>query len=209
MIKQNILFRAYFFAMAYMILLTACTVNEKKNRQPDIPLADTSNYTNTSVTDTTVADSNLITVQPNPFDSPKNRIDVKNIKPYQIVAFAKTLIGVPYKYASTNPAEGFDCSGFITYVFNHFNIAVPRSSVDFTNVPVQIIEKEAKPGDLILFTGTDSTVKIIGHMGIVIENSSSGIQFIHSSSGKANGVTVSSLEGYYRGRFVKLIRLFE
>ena len=53
--------------------------------------------------------------------------------PQTLIAYAKTLIGTPYKYASVNPAEGLDCSGFITTVFNHFNIKVPRSSVDFTN----------------------------------------------------------------------------
>lgn len=124
----------------------------------------------------------------------------------QIVEFAKTLMGTPYLYASADPAKGFDCSGFITYVFNHFNFKVPRSSVEFTNrgheVPVQL----AQPGDLILFTGTDSTVRVVGHMGIVIENNSAGeLQFIHSSSGKANGVTISPLKGYYQGRFVKVI----
>src|SRR6218665_1104398 len=135
-------------------------------------------------------------------------IHTKDVKPHQLVAFAKTLLGTPYKYASANPAEGFDCSGFITYVFNHFGISVPRSSVDFTNTPVAIPEAMAKPGDLILFTGTDSSVRVVGHMGIVISNNNEGIHFIHASSGKANAVTISPLEGYYRGRFVKLIRVF-
>lgn len=124
----------------------------------------------------------------------------------QIVAFAKTLMGTPYMYGSTDPAVGFDCSGFITYVFNHFNLKVPRSSVEFTNRGREVAVAQAQPGDLILFTGTDSTVRIVGHMGIVIDNSN-GLQFIHSSSGKANGVTVSPLQGYYQSRFVKVISL--
>src|SRR3954454_4435260 len=60
-------------------------------------------------------------------------IQINNTIPQQVVEYAKTLIGIPYKYASTNPEQGFDCSGFITYVFSHFNIQVPRSSVEFTN----------------------------------------------------------------------------
>ena len=47
--------------------------------------------------------------------------------PQKIVAFAKTLIGVPYKYCSMTHSGGFDCSGFVNYVFNHFIIVVPRS----------------------------------------------------------------------------------
>jgi cell wall-associated NlpC family hydrolase len=139
--------------------------------------------------------------------APAAVIDTKNANPQMIVAFAKTLMGTPYVYGSTNPSVGFDCSGFITHVFNHFNIKVPRSSIDFTNYGKTIPESEAKQGDLILFTGTNPMEKHVGHMGIVI-SADTAIQFIHSSSGKAMGVTVSPLEGYYRTRFVKVIRIF-
>ncbi|MEO6328396.1 MAG: C40 family peptidase [Ginsengibacter sp.] len=124
-----------------------------------------------------------------------------------LVSFAETLIGVPYKYGSTDPAQGFDCSGFITYVFNHFNIKVPRSSIDFTNVGEEIPVANSKKGDLILFTGTDSTEKFVGHMGIITVNASDSIKFIHSTSGKVYGVTITPLNAYYKGRFVKVIRL--
>src|SRR5687767_12406794 len=85
------------------------------------------------------------------FIAPAKTIDVGYTKPEDVVAFAKTLIGVPYVWGSTNPRVGFDCSGFITHVFNHFRIAVPRSSIDFTNVGKQVNVEEAKLGDLILF----------------------------------------------------------
>lgn len=134
-------------------------------------------------------------------------LDTQKIKPEEITAFAKTLTGVPYKYASTDPAEGFDCSGFITYVFNHFKTKVPRSSVDFTHVGKEIPLAEAKEGDLILFTGTDSTIRVVGHMGIVTENTDS-LRFIHSTSGRQYGVTITALGNYYKGRFVKVIRIF-
>ncbi|MBD0331534.1 MAG: C40 family peptidase [Chitinophagaceae bacterium] len=138
---------------------------------------------------------------------PSQTINTGTVHPDEVVQFAKTLVGVPYKYASTNPSVGFDCSGFVTYVFNHFNIQVPRSSIDFTNVGKPIPEKAAKPGDLILFTGTDSTERFVGHMGLIISNTDS-LRFIHSSSGKANGVTITPLNKYYRSRFVKVIRIF-
>ena len=130
------------------------------------------------------------------------------VTPADIVNYAQQFIGTPYKYASTDPAVGFDCSGFITFVFNHFNITVPRSSVDFTNVPHEVDVTKAKPADLILFTGTDSTEHIVGHMGIIISNDSSQVQFIHASSGKADGVTITPLNDYYKNRFVKVIRIF-
>lgn len=134
-------------------------------------------------------------------------IDTKNHSPENIVRFAKTLIGTPYKYASADPARGFDCSGFITYVFNHFGIEVPRSSIDFTNVGTPVSLPDSKTGDLILFTGTDSLETHVGHMGIVTENTDT-LQFIHSTSGKKYGVTITPLNEYYRKRFVKVIRIF-
>ncbi|HEY5772552.1 MAG TPA: C40 family peptidase [Chitinophagaceae bacterium] len=128
--------------------------------------------------------------------------------PDSLVAFGKSLVGTPYLYASADPENGFDCSGFITYVFNYFGIAVPRSSVDFTNVGIEIPKEFAGPGDLILFTGTDSTIRVVGHMGIVESNERGNLLFLHSTSGKAYGVVISPLNGYYETRFVKVIRVF-
>jgi lipoprotein Spr len=140
--------------------------------------------------------------------SPVTGIVTGKTTPAELIAFARTLSGTPYKYGSTDPAYGFDCSGFITYVFNHFGISVPRSSVDFTFVQREIAVTRARPGDLILFTGTDSTIRTVGHMGIIVSNNGSEIVFIHSTSGKAYGVTETPLNAYYEGRFMKTIRIF-
>ncbi len=139
---------------------------------------------------------------------PPGQINTGSISPDSITNFAQTLLGTPYLYASTNPANGFDCSGFITYVFNHYKIKVPRSSYEFGNVGTTIPLTESKRGDLILFTGTDSSERKIGHMGIILSHDSSNVKFIHSSSGKAYGVTISPLDKYYQGRFMKTIRIF-
>jgi len=136
--------------------------------------------------------------------------DVPDATPRQasgFVEYAKSLIGTRYLYGSMDPSKGLDCSGFINVVSNHFGIDVPRSSVEFTNIGSAIDVDNAKPGDLILFTGTDTSRRVVGHIGIVTENNDEGLQFIHSSSGKANGVTMSALEGYYETRFVKVIRI--
>ena len=139
---------------------------------------------------------------------PSQVINTGSTTPEQLMAFAETLKGVPYKYASTDPKVGFDCSGFITYTFNHFGIQVPRSSIDFTDVGKYIPKEEAKRGDIILFTGTDSTERFVGHMGLITSNNGGKIEFIHSTSGKAYSVTVTPLNDYYLSRFVKCIRIF-
>jgi cell wall-associated NlpC family hydrolase len=138
---------------------------------------------------------------------PSKDVDTKNVDPVKLVNFAETLIGVPYVYGSTNPKVGFDCSGFITYVFNNFDIKVPRSSIDFTNVGKEIPVTEAKRGDIILFTGTDPLERTVGHMGIIVSNIDT-LKFIHSTSGKAMGVTITPFTKGYQKRFVKTIRVF-
>jgi cell wall-associated NlpC family hydrolase len=138
---------------------------------------------------------------------PSTEIDVRNVSPVELVDFAETLIGTPYVYGSINPAVGFDCSGFITYVFNHFDIRVPRSSVDFTNVGKEIQKEEAKRGDIILFTGTNPLERHVGHMGLVVSNTDT-LKFIHATSGKAMSVTITPFSSYYGSRFVKTIRIF-
>jgi cell wall-associated NlpC family hydrolase len=129
-------------------------------------------------------------------------------KPEELMRFAETLIGVPYVWAASDPQVGFDCSGFITYVFTHFNISVPRSSIDFFNVGKTIPVEEARRGDFILFTGTDPMETDIGHMGLVVANNISGLSFIHSTSGKAMSVTISPFNDQYKKRFVRISRVF-
>ena len=184
----------------YFLLLSVCIAcNEtsiKKIKEQKI---------NSAVTDTK---GDLMSDMPQQnIISPILNKEVNSITRDELVAYAKTLVGIPYLYASVDPVQGFDCSGFITYVFNHFQIAVPRSSVDFTNVGETIDVKSAKKGDLILFTGTVDSILIVGHMGIITENIDT-LKFIHSTSGKAYGVTVNAFTEHYKKRFVKVIRIF-
>ena len=159
-----------------------------------------------------VNDDSINQIQGDPgssfFPGNAKHINTGSVTPEQLLDFAKTLIGTPYKYASIDPAVGFDCSGFITYVFNHFNIVVPRSSIDFTNIEREVPLVDAKPGDIVLFSGTDSTTRQVGHMGIITSYENGEYYFIHSTSGKAYGVTISALSKYYSFRFVKVIRIF-
>ena len=139
---------------------------------------------------------------------PISHINTGQTTPAELLTYALSLTGTPYLYGSTDPKKGFDCSGFITYVFNHFGIIVPRRSVDFKDVDHEIKLTQAKTGDLILFTGTDSLDRTVGHMGIIIASPGLPLQFIHSTSGKAHGVTTTPLNTYYMGRYMKTIRIF-
>lgn len=118
---------------------------------------------------------------------PNNNKTISN----NLINNAKQLLGTPYLHAGTTPT-GFDCSGFIYYVFNQSNIKIPRTSTDgyysrsfYVNKPV--------PGDLVFFENTYR--KGISHMGIYIGNN----QFIHSEN---RGVIITNLNNsYYKQRF--------
>jgi cell wall-associated NlpC family hydrolase len=127
----------------------------------------------------------------------------------QMLDFAKTMIGKPYRYASSNPEIGFDCSGFVSYVFSNFGFKVPRSSVEFANAGVPIKLTEAKVGDVLIFTGTNPKIRRIGHVGIIYAIENGKIKFIHSTSGKANGVTITDFNDYYKSRFIKAVSIIE
>ena len=189
--------------LASVFIMTACKEKNNMSFEGPTPIAkeiDSSKISDSGITIVALPDPTIYTQG--------QEINTGLTEPDSLVAFGKSLVGTPYLYASSDPANGFDCSGYITYVFNHFGIAVPRSSVDFTDVGIEIPIDIAGPGDLILFTGTDSTIKIVGHMGIVESNEHGNLLFLHSTSGKAYGVVISPLKGYYEARFVKVIRVF-
>lgn len=125
----------------------------------------------------------------------------------KIIEFARSLTGIRYRYGSASPKSGFDCSGFINYVYRKFDILVPRSSAAFARVGREVKIESLKPGDLILFTGTNASIRRIGHIGMVVSRPGEPIRFIHSTSGKAYGVTETDLNGKYRKRYMKAIRI--
>ncbi|QNL49300.1 C40 family peptidase [Olivibacter sp. SDN3] len=140
--------------------------------------------------------------------APSFSLNTSTLTADKLVAFAKSLKGIKYKYGASHPKVGFDCSGFVNYVFKNFSIDVPRSSASFKNHGRTISLKEAKQGDLILFTGPNIQKKTIGHIGIITSASGKPIHFIHSTSGKAYSVTETPFNESYKRRFVKVVRVF-
>lgn len=122
-----------------------------------------------------------------------------------LINFAKGFLGVPYQYASAMPEKGFDCSGFVHYIFKNFDIMVPHSSKAFKNIGKLVKPEEFKVGDVLVFYGYRNTTQI-GHVGIICEADGLNSKFIHSSSGKVKGVIISELNSeMYSRRFYQCV----
>lgn len=136
-------------------------------------------------------------------DTLKNQAD-------SIIDYALEHVGIKYKYAGNSPQTGFDCSGFVNYVFGKFNYSLPRSSRYFDDVGQNIEKENCKKGDIILFQGYDVKKNQTGHVGIVISNSNGKITFIHSASSKNRGIVVSDFDTeYYKKRYRSVKRVIK
>ena len=110
-----------------------------------------------------------------------------------LVAYALTFEGYDYVYGGTTPA-GFDCSGFVQYVYRHFGFNITRTATSqYYNDGEHVSRSELMPGDLVFFgSGGEIT-----HVGIYI----GGGRFIHAANPR-KGVIISSLsESYYNARY--------
>ncbi|CAM3069378.1 C40 family peptidase [Flavobacterium frigoris] len=138
-------------------------------------------------------------------DAPINGSEINVPLRDSIVSFGMDLVGTPYVEAGCS-RDGFDCSGFVYFVFQHFKIQVPRSSSQFDNFGKEIAIESVKKGDVLLFLSP--TRNVIGHLGIVSNPKGMESDFIHATSGRDMKVIISSLKqrGYTR-RFVKAIRV--
>jgi hypothetical protein len=109
----------------------------------------------------------------------------------EVIEYGQQYLGLPYIYGSSSPETGgFDCSGFTSYVFTHFNISVSRSACTQSAECRSIHKEEAQPGDLIFFRR--SARSRVHHVAMVYSNDETGIQIIHSCSSR--GITIESLE---------------
>ena len=123
-----------------------------------------------------------------------------------IIKYAQSFLGTRYLYGGTS-ASGFDCSGFIYHVFNFFKQEVPRVSRYYQRFGETVELKKCQPADIIVFTGTNASIRQPGHVGLVLSNQNGVIDFIHASSSKAHfGVTITRYNnsGYVK-RFLKVI----
>lgn len=113
-----------------------------------------------------------------------------------ILSHGLSLVGTRYRYGGSTVKSGFDCSGFIGYLFKEeLGMQLPRSTREMININAPLVEREElEPGDLLFFS-TNGRGRV-SHAGIYLGDD----QFIHSSSSRSGGVRVDSLEDRYWNR---------
>jgi cell wall-associated NlpC family hydrolase len=112
------------------------------------------------------------------------------------VGIALQYLGVPYVWGGSSPSTGFDCSGFVMFVFSQLGVSLPHNAAAQYAYGVPVPRDQLAPGDLVFFDG-------LGHVGIYI----GGGQFVHAPH-TGDVVKISSLyEAWYAAAYVGARRL--
>jgi cell wall-associated NlpC family hydrolase len=112
-----------------------------------------------------------------------------------VVGIAMQYLGVPYRWGGASPSTGFDCSGFVMYVYSQVGVSLPHNAAMQYGYGTPVSRSQLAPGDLVFFNG-------LGHNGIYI----GGGQFIHSPH-TGDVVKISSMTGWYADTYVGARRL--
>ncbi len=123
-----------------------------------------------------------------------------------LISYAKKFLGTPYRYSGTTPS-GFDCSGFISYIFGNFGVELTHSSYGMAEFGKTVKLSDIRPGDLMYFKGSSTKSSRIGHVAMVIDVTPDAIKFIHSSTSRGVVVDNFKTSRYFIPRYVMTKRL--
>lgn len=115
-------------------------------------------------------------------------------KGQQIIAMAKQYVGTPYVWGGASP-DGFDCSGFVYYLYKQFGIDLPRMADGQASTGTPVNMNDLQPGDLVFFSTYEPGPS---HSGIYLGDG----YFIHASSGAGEVIITHLLKPYYKERYL-------
>jgi cell wall-associated NlpC family hydrolase len=113
----------------------------------------------------------------------------------QLTAYARGLIGTPYKYGGHTPKAGFDCSGFVDYVFRHSaHVSLPHNTRLISRRGLPVSSSRLREGDLVFY---DTNHSAYSHVGIYLGN----YRFIHAPSSGGRVRTEDMRESYWERHY--------
>jgi cell wall-associated NlpC family hydrolase len=113
---------------------------------------------------------------------------------HELMVQALSLMGIRYRYGGDSPTTGFDCSGFVRYVYNQVGTVLPRSASAISQLGRTIDRNELQPGDLVFF---NTLRRPFSHVGIYLGEH----RFIHSPSRGGTVEIVNMTERYWERRY--------
>jgi peptidoglycan DL-endopeptidase CwlO len=114
----------------------------------------------------------------------------------RVAQLSRRYLGIPYRWGGSSPSTGFDCSGFVMYLYRKVGVSLPHNAAMQYGYGRAVSRGNLRPGDLVFFNG-------LGHVGIYL----GGGRFIHAPS-SGDVVKVSSLsDSWYDSRWVGARRL--
>jgi cell wall-associated NlpC family hydrolase len=117
----------------------------------------------------------------------------------QVADLAQQYVGSPYRWGGISPT-GFDCSGFVMFIYSQFGISLPHNETGQLNSGPRIGSDDLEPGDIVVFANTYRAG--LSHTGIYIGDG----QFVHAAD-EQHGVLVSNIwDSYWSPRFVAAAR---
>jgi cell wall-associated NlpC family hydrolase len=128
----------------------------------------------------------------------RNKLPKHSLLRDELIINASKYAGTPYKYGGKRPSSGFDCSGFISYVYQKSGLSADGASYQQANLGSYVGFSDLKPGDLLFFGNKDK----VSHVAMVYSVKNKKISVIHST--KSRGVIVENITNsrYWQNKYM-------
>jgi len=132
----------------------------------------------------------LVACASTPRDTPPSSAQMN-----EVALYALSLADTPYRYGGSSRENGFDCSGFVQFVYlNTLGLRLPRTSAEMSHIGSHLDRNRLLPGDLVFF---NTSRQAFSHVGIYVGDG----RFVHSPSAGKHIHVASLSDSYWQQRY--------